>query len=109
MPVVESMPPEPVAGRPPGGVTAAVTVTTNDVLNPLIEPEAVPVYVPGVVGMEIVADATPTALQLTCTVVPAIEMSTTSPGVQLVTVMVTVPPGTTVGGLTVTIPGSPPY
>jgi hypothetical protein len=104
MPVVVSIPPDPVAGSPPGGLTGASTVTTNVVLNPA-EPTAVPVKVPGVVGIAIEAEATLSAPHVTDTEMPATEMSTRSPGVQLETVIVMLPPGAMVGGLTVTTPG----
>ena len=59
--------------------------------------------------MAIVAEATLSAPHVTDTEMPATEMSTRSPGVQLEMVTVMVPPGATVGGLTVTTPGRPPY
>jgi hypothetical protein len=46
----------------------------------------VPVKVPGVVGIAIEAEATLSGPQVTDTEMPATEMSTRSPGVQLETV-----------------------
>ena len=104
IPVVVLMPPEPVAGSPPGGVTTCATTTVNEAVTPLVTPVAVPLYVPAAPGAGSDATAVPSPAHVADVVADPSTNVTVSPGVHPDITTVTVPPGAVLVGLTVAVP-----